>query len=92
MNITVEYFGQLCELTGKNEEIRNISEGRDVIDLIYDLAETYGETFAAIVTDGAGGLRPSVLVVLDGNMVSTDADRNLRSGSVVKLLTAIAGG
>lgn len=92
MKINIEYFGQLSETAGKKNEVRELDDGDGLKELLAVLKKDYGETFGTIIVNETGGLRPSVLALLNEKMIEKGAEPELQDGCTLKFLTAIAGG
>ena len=92
MKITVNYFGQLRQITGKDTDGEDCPEQTGLAALISNLALRYGDKFSRIVLDEAGQLRPSILISVNGNIVDKKSPPALKDGDQVSLLTAMAGG
>lgn len=93
MRITFQYTGQLANVVGATEESVEISEDARLKPVIDELAERHGDAYSNLVFDSGGGLRPSLLVVVDGEQADGDKARLPLSGvNTVMLMTPIAGG
>ena len=92
MKITINYFGQLRQITQKDSDSENCDDRTDLTALMNDMASRYGEKFSKIVLDEAGQLRPSILISVNGNIADKKSPPALNDGDQVSLLTAMAGG
>lgn len=92
MKITLGYFGQLHTVCGMPGEDLDVAEGTSLCTLLQERATHFGDGFTRIVLDEEGGLRPSILIVLDEAMVDKESDVILSDGQEIRLFTAIAGG
>jgi len=93
VEITVQYTGQLASIAGVAEEQVAFEAGARMRDLVSQLCERHGATYANLVMTKAGDLRSSLLVILDGEHTLGDSSQlplaNLRT---ILLMTPIAGG
>lgn len=92
MKVTVNYFGQLRQLAGRDAESRDRDAGLTLGDLLADAAREHGEEFKSILMDDAGELRPFLLILVNGTAVSKSASLTLQDGDEVTLLTPLSGG
>ena len=92
MKITLHYMGQLRTVCGQSSEHVDVGEGASLWSVLRSRADHYGQAFSDIVLDDAGHPRPSILVVVDDDLVDKRNDTPLSDGQAVRLLTAIAGG
>ena len=93
MTITFQYTGQLANVSGVSEEPVELGDDPRLKPTIDQLAARHGEAYAKLVLDDAGELRPSLLVVLDGEQAEGDkATLDLSDVKTVMLMTPIAGG
>ncbi len=93
MQITVQYTGQLANLAGAAQETLQVEEGTRLKPVVDRLAERHGPAYADLVLDSDGALRPSLLVVLDGEQAEGDkAQLTLDGVQTLMLMTPIAGG
>ena len=91
MKIKLVYLGQLRQLAGIGEEERDAADGATVQDVALACAQQHGEAFASVIV-GDGGLRPSLMVLVNGSAIDKSAPIVLSEGDEVTLLAAIAGG
>lgn len=92
MNATIEYFGQLSEITGKIRESIETPDPVSITELMASLASRYGDAFYATVFAGEGTIHPTLLVVQNEAMVSKTTDVPIEDGATIKLMAPIAGG
>lgn len=93
MEITVQYTGQLAGIAGVTEERAEVADDALVPDLVRTLCERHGSAFGDLVTQSDGQIRPSTLVILDGEQSLGDVSRlSLAGVKTVLLMTPIAGG
>ncbi|NNE91824.1 MAG: MoaD/ThiS family protein [Verrucomicrobiales bacterium] len=93
MEITVQYTGQLAGITGETDELIDLPEGTTLPALIGQLCEKYGEKYADLLVNSDGNLRPSTLVILDGEQADSDPSNIILDDvKTVMLMTPIAGG
>ncbi|MFT5467323.1 MAG: molybdopterin converting factor small subunit [Verrucomicrobiales bacterium] len=93
MEITFQYTGQLANVVGASEETVELGDDPTLKPAIDQLAQRHGESYANLVLDGAGNLRPSLLVVVDGEQADGDrANLDLSGVKTIMLMTPIAGG
>lgn len=92
MKVTVKYWGQIKQSTGKTSEAIELADGATVRDLVERLLDFYGEALRAHVVRAEGASRQSVLLAVGEEQVEWDAPRKLEDGDVVTFLPPIAGG
>jgi molybdopterin converting factor small subunit len=92
MKVTLNYFGQLRHIADKETEDWDCPEGSSIADVVKEAADEYGEDFGNIVFDGAGQLRPSLMVMVNDVPADKEALPGLRENDRITLLAAIAGG
>ena len=92
MQVTFQYTGQLANVVGASEESVELTDSR-LGAAIGELVAKHGDGYARLVLDGDGNLRPSLLVVLDGEQAEGEkAELDLSGVKTVMLMTPIAGG
>ena len=93
MEITVQYTGQLANLTGTHEESAILEEGATLEELVSELVSRHGDEYSDLLLTGEGSLRPSLLVIFDGEQAEGRPDSLKLDGvKSVMLMTPIAGG
>lgn len=93
MNVTFQYTGQLANVVGASEETVELGDDATLKTTVDQLAARHGEGYAKLVFDDEDNLRPSLLVVLDGEQAEGDkATLDLSDVKTVMLMTPIAGG
>ena len=93
MEITIQYTGQLAGITGETDEIYELKDGSALHELVVQLCEKHGAKYADLLVNADGDLRPSTLVILDGEQADGDrAAASLDGVKTVMLMTPIAGG
>ena len=93
MEITVEYTGQLAGITGETDEAVEIAEGTTLKSLVNQLGARHGEQYSDLLVNEEGNLRPSTLVIIDGQQAEGDRGGIALDGvKTVMLMTPIAGG
>ena len=93
MEIKIQYTGQLAGIAGTSEETVTIEEGATLKPIVEALAQQHGPEYDDLVFDSSGDLRPSLLVIVDGEQAEGDkTSLDLSSVNTVMLMTPIAGG
>lgn len=93
MEVVFQYTGQLANVVGKSEESVDLGDDARLKPAIDQLAQRHGDGYAKLVLDANGDLRPSLLVVVDGEQADGDkAALDLSGAKTVMLMTPIAGG
>jgi len=93
MEITFTYTGQLARAAGVSEEAVKVAPGTALSPVLNELAQRHGKTYEDLVMDGEGRIRPSLLVILDGEQFQGEkAAILLQDVRNVTLMTPIAGG
>jgi molybdopterin converting factor small subunit len=92
MQVTFNYFAQVRQAAGVASDRVSVSENADVVAALAALAERHGDEFRALVLDPTGGIRTSLLTLVNGQLVPHGEKRPLAEGDQVSLLSAVAGG
>ena len=92
MKVTVNYYGQLKQITNKDSESCDLSEQTDLNQMLAGLASQYGDKFKDFVFDQAGEIRVSLMISVNDNVVDKKPAPCLKDGDEVSILTPIAGG
>lgn len=92
MKVKFEYFAQVRKAAGVESETLELGEATELAAALAQVAGQRGEDFRAIVLDEAGAVRPSLLVVVNGQPATRGQARELADGDSVSLLSAVAGG
>lgn len=92
MKITFAYFAQVRAAAGVESETVERPGVTRLAEALAVLAERHGAEFRALVLDDAGTVRPSLLVLVNGQPAGRDASRTLADGDTVSLLSAVSGG
>ncbi len=93
MEITVQYTGQLAGIIGETDESIEMDENTTLPELIQSLCRKHGEKCSDLLINVDGDLRPSTLVILDGEQAEGNrSEISLDGVKTVMLMTPIAGG
>ena len=92
MKISFEYFAQVRKITGTEKEELDLAEGTELQAALDSAAGKHGEEFRSLVLDDSGRLRPSMIVLINGQAAKRDEARELANGDSISLLSAVAGG
>jgi len=92
MKVTFFYFAQVRRAAGLDSEAVELPAGADVAAAVRLLAEKHGTEFRKLVLDDAGGVRPSLLTVVNGLPALRAGGKPLADGDGVTLLSAVSGG
>ena len=84
------YFARLRELTGREAEEFDVPEGSRCIDVVWAIAERYGEDLRRYLFDESGSLRRSFAIALNGERATPEAE--VREGDTVVVIPPISGG
>ncbi|WP_018963825.1 MoaD/ThiS family protein [Coprothermobacter platensis] len=89
MDILVQYFGNLRQVTNKEKETMQLDENATVQSLLDELIKQYGQAYQTAM-DTIKGLR----ILVDGRDISTlnGMSSALKNGCTVVFLPPIAGG
>lgn len=97
MKVKVEYIGHIREIirSGRTEELE-IGEGASLGDLLFMLAEKYGEPFKkAVYEPGGSDVKQSFIITVNGyllNQLSDGVQTKLKHGDHVILMSIVSGG
>jgi len=91
ITITLRYFAQIRETTGKKEEQIVLDKGNSVSDALGKLYEIYGEKFFQSVFNG-NKPKEDLTFLVNGQAVIDLNKRNLKEGDVLAILPPISGG
>lgn len=97
MRIKVEYLGHIRELihSGREEEIE-IPEGASLGDVLFMLAEKYGEPFKkAVYEPGSSDVKQTFIITVNGyllNQLDSGVKTKLKHGDHIILMSIVSGG
>jgi len=92
MRITLSYFAQVRQAAGGESETLDLPAGSTPAAAAAAAAARHGPEFRRLVLDDSGGVRPSVLVLVNGVPAPRTGGRPLAEGDAVSLLSAVSGG
>lgn len=92
MNVTIKYMGQLRHIADKDCEQIECGQGAELVDILTLAANVYDGSFSNILFDDDGGIRQSVMVMINDKPVNKEAVGAIGDGDVIMILPAIAGG
>jgi len=95
VSVTVRYPPQLREITGKNEERVELSQGATLEDLFKMLSERYGEAFRGYVFDTEGNVKENLLILLNGRSLDKHKElfgMTLGQEDILAILSPLSGG
>ena len=92
MTITIEFNGQLRQLTQATSIERALNDGATVADALKTLRDEYDDTFRSILYDDTGEVSTTTLILLKDEPVTRDPWPVLSDGDVITILPPIAGG
>ena len=92
MTITIEFHGQLRQLTQAASIEREAADGASVSDVLEALRNDYDDTFRSILFDDAGNLSSTALILVNDEPVDRDPWPTLSNGDTITILPPIAGG
>ena len=88
MNIKVHYFAQIRQLAGVESETIIVREGATAFETLQ--AADHGDRFRHLLFDKSGGLRPAILIVINGEVAGPD--QTVSDGDDVQVFSPMAGG
>ena len=94
MKLRVHYSAQLRAAVGRPHDELDLPDGSSLAALLDHLVGSFDETARMHLVSPGGGIRPSLLVVVNDAAASVQAagSTKLEHGDVVLLLPPIAGG
>jgi sulfur-carrier protein len=94
MTVTVQYSGQLRSVAGCAEEVFSADAGCSLHQLLERVAAQRDGVARPHLFSESGGLRRSLLLVVNGRVVpaADAAQTTVQSGDIVSLMPPIAGG
>ena len=92
MRITINYWAQARQATGRASEQVELSGPPSIGELLRYLALSHGDPLRRLVLNGDGLPHPSILLFIGEDQVLVDAARVLTPGDVLNILPPIAGG
>ena len=92
MNITLKYFAQVREAAGVESEQVQLPDGSDLAAAIEHAAAAHGDAFRATVLAEGGGVRPSLLLLVNSVPVPRGTFRELHDGDEIGVFSPVAGG
>lgn len=97
MRVKVEYLGHIREIihSGREEEL-DMPEGASLGDLLFMLAEKYGEPFKkAVYEPGGTDVKQSFIITVNGyllNQLENGVQTKLKHGDHIILMSIVSGG
>jgi molybdopterin converting factor small subunit len=92
MQVTFNFFSQVRQAAGVESDRVTMDEGADLLATLEEVAARYGDEFRAMVLDPSGGVRPSLIALVNGQPVPRGEKHRLAEGDQVSLISAVAGG
>lgn len=95
MEIKVNYFGPLKDITGKREEKIELDENATIYNLIQRLGEKYGEPVLKLILGPKGDLKNDIQLVINGRSIKSHREiygSLLTEGAIAAILSVIGGG
>lgn len=92
MTITIEFNGQLRQLTQAISIERTVNDGATVAEALMTLRDDYDDTFRSILYGETGEVSTTALILLKDEPVARDPWPVLSDGDVITILPPIAGG
>jgi len=97
VRVKVEYLGHIREIihSGREEEL-DMPEGASLGDLLFMLAEKYGEPFKkAVYEPGGADVKQSFIITVNGyllNQLENGVQTKLKHGDHIILMSIVSGG
>jgi MoaD family protein len=97
LEVKVEYIGHIKEIirSGREEKLE-IAEGATLGDLLFMLAEKYGEPFKkAVYEPGSSDVKQSFIITVNGyllNQLNSGIETKLKHGDHIILMSIVSGG
>lgn len=92
MKITLQYFGQLRHLAGREEQPVEADADTPLPALLASVARGYEPAFGRLLLNDRGQVSPSLMVLVNDEAVPRGAPPALGEGDRVTLIPPIAGG
>ncbi len=92
MKISFEYFAQVRKAAGAEREELELAGGTELEAALDSAAGKHGADFRSLVLDDSGSLRPSMIVLVNGQPAPRNEPQKLADGDSISLLSAVAGG
>lgn len=92
MKVRFELMAQARHFTGHDVVEMQLESGTSVETAVRQMAEQQPESARQLFCNESGSVRPSLMVIVNGQMVSTPREWLLADNDVVSLLTPLGGG
>ena len=92
MQVTFNFFAQVRQAAGVHSEQLSLDDDVDIGAALSELAGRYGDKFRLLILDQSGAVRPSLLTLVNGELVPRGEQRPLAEADQVSLISAVAGG
>ena len=94
IKVAVRFFTTLREITGKKEELLELSKPISVDAFLKQLSKKYGKDFDDYMFDELGDVRGHLQVLINGKSVSTmqGLKTQLKDADQVAILPPVGGG
>jgi MoaD family protein len=93
MQVTVEYFSNLRDLTGRVKEEVEVNEGASVDEVLIALELKYGEKLSQCIREGEG-IKPYFKILVNGRDIRgiDDIRTQLQPNAVLSIFPPAGGG
>ena len=92
MKINVELLAQARHASGSEGQELSVPPGSQLSVALAAIAARLDPAFREGLFSDAGTVRPSVMVLVNGNVVSRGREQALADGDTITLMTPIGGG
>lgn len=94
VRVTIRFFTNLREITGKREEAVELTKGTTVDELIQFLSREYGEKFTSYLYDEKTGVHGYLQILVNGESITTlqEFKTELKDGDTLAIIPPVGGG
>ncbi|MEM2210743.1 MAG: ubiquitin-like small modifier protein 1 [Nitrososphaerales archaeon] len=94
INVKVKYFAQMRDITGKKEDILNLTKGSTIHDVLNELCKMFGDEMRKYLFKNDNQLREELQILVNGLSIdsSTLHKKNLLNGDTIVIIPPVGGG
>ena len=89
--VRLKYLAPLCDIAGKWEEDATVQDGASLIQVVEELAASYGAEYRRLFFDGTGKFKP-MFIVLQNDQPTDEFNAPVRDGDRFTFVPPVAGG
>ncbi|MCS7117123.1 MAG: ubiquitin-like small modifier protein 1 [Nitrososphaerota archaeon] len=94
ITIRVKYFAQMRDITGRKEDVINLTKGSTVKDALNELCKIFGDNMKRYLFKNGGQLREELQVLVNGLSIDSSnlCKKSLSNGDTLVIIPPVGGG